>query len=1478
MSIRLKHNIIFLITAMFVAIACILFAPNAFADEDIASGVRYDDSEVNWRITSDGTLIIGKEGETQYLNNVDPQYLWGTHDSPEGDYFEPNTIYVKKIKFIGHVVMRNVSSLNGVTRHGMEYMFTGNTWNSDAAWYPYLESIDFTNLDTSHVTSMANMFYNCQTLKSIKWGNIDTSNVEDMSNMFFQCLQLTNLDLSCFNTSKVTTMYSMFNSCRVLKTVNVSSFDTSNLGSQGLDYMFADCSSLAKIDISNFRNSDNGYLQYTTSLFYNDYNLNNITIGSDYIGLKSFPQPPYNSPYTGKWITYHETVGPYSAYDLKYNVDPTEDYATKWVWEGTKLNWKGKEEPPVFLTQEGTQIDVTLDDRIYLNGLPETTTAQVDPATVTNNLSSVGIRVSSLIADGTNNAGYVLEDYNSDFTTYPADSHKYAMAYQSTDLKEGVELDDLIPASGSKEYNFFGKAALSTETITAEDNKNIGSLIFTVGLDKYTYPYWRPEPSALLGKAYAVFDDDANLIFFRSNNKYEPGPNQTVVDIKGNEYTGTIFTDFENTGDMPWVDIRDAVIKTYVAEGSAITPVSIRNWFEMNNVTLIDLSGFDLSKIDAIGNMGTYGGTQEITINMSNKYLASLTANQNSNSGDNHIYIVNGTINFDNSRIENVDNLNDFTITVDNVGTINLQNTNFDCVQTVTGDTAFQGTSVTLNMQNTSWANFDVGDDSARIASVRAGNTRTSTLNAQNAKFPKVTRGIFYVGNVNYDNQKAELNLNGAEFDSLESTAEFMGTLDGFILNMDGTKLPALKHLDYMAGSIGNDTEYNLSNLDLSNVEDGHFGATSCVLNLTNVDLSGMESAGWFAHGFGGSESSVNFTNVDFSGMTDASNMFNLDGGTPLILDNCDFSNATSFNLNNVCSRYTWNGTPRVSSTIIRNISFDSLEECESLLDSAPINMTFENVSFPVLKDASYMFANDYSEWWRDNYTIQNTLPNVSLTFDNVTFGPLEETDHMFENCPISSLDLSFITDTSHITTMEGMFKGSRIEELDISHFTAPENTNTKEMFANCEGLESLDLRSLSTSNVTTMNFMFSDCPNLEHIYVGSGWSTASVVPDEYDSAGYGMFYHDEKLPNFDSNFTDINKAYHEHDLVKTDGLGYLEFAGTVRPITIEDRTADTNELLGSISKNVPLGYILNLQTIKPTRYAKQVNGEDVIYTVSTEAQLTPVTEETNTIIRVFEVRDNGFYDGEAMAHLDWDSGVITFLRSEMTSQEAYEIGYIEDLNGTRYPYGNGANTSLYDGLENEYSYLELDSSLTEIQYAPGQKIRPISISGWFQYFGGETIDLSGLDLSICENMSGAFYYCTNLESVDFENLNTSQVQDFSSMFQGCSKLTTLDLSSLDTSSATNLSYMFYECSNLTSVDLSSFDTSNVTYIYEMFSNCLNLQHIYVGDGWNMTKVLNEGYSGDMFYQCNSLHNYDDYADCDATKAYVGEGGYLEHK
>ena len=109
---------------------------------------------------------------------------------------------------------------------------------------------EISNIDTSNVTDMHSMFYDCSKLPSLDLSNFNTSNVIYMHSMFYNCKNLTSLNLSSFNTSKVINMNLMFNGCSNLTSLDLSNFNTSNV--TDMSSMFNGCSNLTYLDIRNF--------------------------------------------------------------------------------------------------------------------------------------------------------------------------------------------------------------------------------------------------------------------------------------------------------------------------------------------------------------------------------------------------------------------------------------------------------------------------------------------------------------------------------------------------------------------------------------------------------------------------------------------------------------------------------------------------------------------------------------------------------------------------------------------------------------------------------------------------------------------------------------------------------------------------------------------------------------------------------------------------------------------------------------------------------------------------------------------------------------------------------------------------------------------------------------------------------------------------------------------------------------------------
>ena len=162
---------------------------------------------------------------------------------------------------------------------------TANVTNMNGVFWDCnsLASIDLSNFNTSSVTDINNMFAECSSLTALDLSNFDTSNVTFMGNpygfsyggMFRNCKSLTSLDLSNFDTSKVKQMSNMFDGCSNLTNLNLSNFNTSNVTSMAI--MFGECSKLTSLDLSSF---DTSNVTDMTWMFYDCSSLTGLDLSN----------------------------------------------------------------------------------------------------------------------------------------------------------------------------------------------------------------------------------------------------------------------------------------------------------------------------------------------------------------------------------------------------------------------------------------------------------------------------------------------------------------------------------------------------------------------------------------------------------------------------------------------------------------------------------------------------------------------------------------------------------------------------------------------------------------------------------------------------------------------------------------------------------------------------------------------------------------------------------------------------------------------------------------------------------------------------------------------------------------------------------------------------------------------------------------------------------------------------------------------
>lgn len=213
--------------------------------EEVTTGVCGDNDGFTWNLDTE-TYILTISGADTWTKGLDKDLF---------DYIgtTANNIIFKDCVFSGSLK----SMLGGYADNWM------------------LNSVKFINCDTSKVTDMSYMFYNCNVINELDISGLNTSNVTDMSNMFDGCFGLMSIDISGLNTSKVTDMSGMFYGCRSLGSIDLSKLDTSKV--TDMSDMFGDCYCLTSIDLSKL---DTSKVTDMSDMFSWCESLENVELGS----------------------------------------------------------------------------------------------------------------------------------------------------------------------------------------------------------------------------------------------------------------------------------------------------------------------------------------------------------------------------------------------------------------------------------------------------------------------------------------------------------------------------------------------------------------------------------------------------------------------------------------------------------------------------------------------------------------------------------------------------------------------------------------------------------------------------------------------------------------------------------------------------------------------------------------------------------------------------------------------------------------------------------------------------------------------------------------------------------------------------------------------------------------------------------------------------------------------------------------------
>ncbi len=526
-------------------------------------------------------------------------------------------------------------------------------------------------------------------------------------------------------------------------------------------------------------------------------------------------------------------------------------------------------------------------------------------------------------------------------------------------------------------------------------------------------------------------------------------------------------------------------------------------------------------------------------------------------------------------------------------------------------------------------------------------------------------------------------------------------------------------------------------------------------------------------------------------------------------------------------------------------------------------------------------------------FAFTNATPDNLDNFDTTN---VRHMNYMFSNNSAPSLDVSNFN-TANVVNMSFMFNNAGTDYEDwtlegVEKLNTNNVENMSSMFANVAKRVKtfeLDLSGWNTSKVTNMQRMFAAAGrNATEWTLGdlSGWDTSSVVDmsDMFYEAGY-------RLERFDMNLSNWNVSKVENMSDMFSNAGYsadtfsLNLAGwntgnvtnMLRMFSGLGQSATTFNLdvSGWNTGNVTnMGSMFDSAGRSANSFELDLSGWDT----GNVTEMSHLFSSTGYKAKTWNVKGLSEWDTSSVEDMEWMLALAGYSAksfeldlsnwnvSNVTNMaNAFDrIGYsattwsIGDLSG----WDTGKVTNM-DYAFQEAGYNARTWSIGDLSEWNMGNVRYMTFM--FSKAGHSSKEwsignISGWDVSKVTKLFGTFqgagYNANNFE-LDLSGWDTRNVTNMDRTFEesGYNARTwnVKGLSSLNTSKVTSIWKMFaYAGRSATpfELDLSGWNTSNIEDVNRTFENACRIKTIYVGDGFNTSKVTD---SYNMFYGATSL-------------------------
>ena len=974
---------------------------------------------------------------------------------------------------------------------------------SDRGWYDHREDITKVVFDDSFaqytgLTSTFTWFDQSSNIATIEGlHNLNTENVVNMRSMFEECSSLTSLDLSNFNTAKVTDFGNMFAGCSNLATIYVGEGWSTEAVTEESTYMFASCTSLVggagTTYDENHTDIEYAHIDDTSNLGY----LTDANLREPYAVLTDNDDNVTTDDGTvkGKTLTFYYDTKKGSRGGMSIGPFGTEEYR----------EWN----------DDCAYITTVVFDASFANCTTMTSTAwwfknckNLTTITGISNLKTDNVTDMIHMFSGCSSLTSLdLSGFNTSKVTNMG--YMFNGCFSLTSLDVSGFKTDRVTIMSDMFYDCSGLASLDVSGFNTENVTNMYDMFYDCsGLTSLDVSGFKTDNVTYMGGMFTRCSSLASLDVsgFNTDNVTDMGfmfsgcSSLTSLDVSG--------FNTEKVTEMDGMFYRCSSLTSLDVSGFNTSNVTDMGWmfYGCSSLTSLDLSSFNISKVEYDADNDCYG------IEYMFSGCSALTT----------IYVGEGW---------NVENLTMST------------NVFKDCTALVGG----QGTKYDAEHTDYTYAHIDGGPLNPGYLTEK--KYAYASLNEDNTVLTfyydghKMDRGGMSVGPFSEYSEKGWYDQKGtitkvvfddsfAQYTELTSTFTWfdlcsnLATVEG-LSNLNTENVLNMRSMFEACSSL---TSLDLSNFNTAKVKDFGLMFAGCT-NLTTIYVG----EGWSTEGvteestymFADCTSLVGGASTSYDDEHKDATYARIDGGEDnpgyltgkilepyaVLKDNDDevIVDEVTVNGNTLTFYYDGQKTGRNGMSVgpFNDSNNQSWSNARESITSVVFDASFANCT--TLTSTTLWFSgleNLNSIIGIENLNTANVTDMRSMFYGCSSLTSLDVSNFntanvtnmacMFYDCSkLTNLDVSKFN-TANVTNMTGMFmRCFGLTNLDVSNFKTANVTDMSTMFCYCPNLTSLDVSNFNTAKVKLMNYMFKDCSELTTIYVGSGWSTASVTDGE---------------------------------------------------------------------------------------------------------------------------------------------------------------------------------------------------------------------------------------------------------------------------------------------------------------------------------------------------------------------------------------------